>query len=146
MPLAITPTFSPWTHTSDDIYIYHLSLVLATATVSYDTSTRCTYSSLETLVPGAAYLVPGTVHAITQETMIQITGTGVCLARKISLSAGTTSLHVRATSRATPFSCDGGEGEAQFPHGAWTNCEAPPCVQSAVHVMLEKRGGPFRTD
>ena len=28
-------TFSPWTHTPDDSYIYQLSLVLATATVSY---------------------------------------------------------------------------------------------------------------
>ena len=28
------PTFSPWAHTSDDSYIYQLSLVLATATVS----------------------------------------------------------------------------------------------------------------
>ena len=35
MPVAITPTFSPWAHTSDDSYIYQLSLVLATATVSY---------------------------------------------------------------------------------------------------------------
>ena len=35
MPLAITPTFSPWTHTSDYSYIYQLSLVLATATVSF---------------------------------------------------------------------------------------------------------------
>ena len=35
VPLAITPTFSPWTHTSDDSYVYQLSLVLATATVSY---------------------------------------------------------------------------------------------------------------
>ena len=35
MPLAITPTFSPWMHTSDDSYIYQLSLVLATATVSF---------------------------------------------------------------------------------------------------------------
>ena len=34
VPLAITPTFSPWTHTSDDSYIYQLSLVLVTATVS----------------------------------------------------------------------------------------------------------------
>ena len=34
VPLAITPTFSPWTHTSDDSYLYQLSLVLATATVS----------------------------------------------------------------------------------------------------------------
>ena len=31
----ITPTFSPWAHTSDDSYIYQLSLVLATATVSF---------------------------------------------------------------------------------------------------------------
>ena len=34
VPLAITPTSRPWTHTSDDNYIYQLSLVLATATVS----------------------------------------------------------------------------------------------------------------
>ena len=27
---------APWTHTSDDSYIYQLSLVLATATVSYE--------------------------------------------------------------------------------------------------------------
>ena len=35
VPLAITPTFSLWTHTSDDSYIYQLSLVLATAIVSF---------------------------------------------------------------------------------------------------------------
>ena len=35
MPLAITPTFRPWTHTSDDSYFYQLSLVVATATVSF---------------------------------------------------------------------------------------------------------------
>ena len=34
-------------------------------------------------------------------------------------------MHVRATSRATPSFCDGGEGEAQSPHGTWTHCEAP---------------------
>ena len=39
MPLAITPTFSPWTHTSDDSYIYQLSLGLATATVSFISTT-----------------------------------------------------------------------------------------------------------
>ena len=33
VPLAITRTFRPWTHTSDDSYIYQLSLVVATATV-----------------------------------------------------------------------------------------------------------------
>ena len=55
------------------------TLRTAAAVVLYDTSTRCTYSSLEPLVPGAAYLVPGTVHASTQQT-IQIRGTGVCRA------------------------------------------------------------------
>ena len=35
VPLAITPTFRPWTHTSDDSYIYQLSLAVATATVSF---------------------------------------------------------------------------------------------------------------
>ena len=35
VPLAITPTSRPWTHTSDDSYFYQLSLVLATATVSF---------------------------------------------------------------------------------------------------------------
>ena len=34
VPLAITPSFRPWSHTSDDSYIYQLSLVIATATVS----------------------------------------------------------------------------------------------------------------
>ena len=29
------PTFRPWTHTSNDSYIFQLSLVVATATVSY---------------------------------------------------------------------------------------------------------------
>ena len=31
---GLPPTFRPWTHTSDDSYIYQLSLVVATATVS----------------------------------------------------------------------------------------------------------------
>ena len=35
VPLAITPTSRPWTHTSDDSYFYQLSLILATATVSF---------------------------------------------------------------------------------------------------------------
>ena len=32
---GITRTFRPWTHTSDDSYIFQLSLVVATATVSF---------------------------------------------------------------------------------------------------------------
>ena len=35
VPLAITRTNGPWTHTSDDSHIYQLSLVLATATMSF---------------------------------------------------------------------------------------------------------------
>ena len=31
---TLARTFRPWTHTSDDSYIYQLSLVVATATVS----------------------------------------------------------------------------------------------------------------
>ena len=33
--VRMTPTFRPRTHTSDDSYIYQLSLVVATATVSF---------------------------------------------------------------------------------------------------------------
>ena len=35
---GITWTFRPWTHTSDDSYTYQLSLVVATATVSFHVS------------------------------------------------------------------------------------------------------------
>ena len=38
VPLAITPMFRPCTHTSDDSYIYQLSLVVATATVSFSSN------------------------------------------------------------------------------------------------------------
>ena len=47
VPLEITPTFSPWTHTSDDSYIYQLSLVLATATVSFYVYSRVRHESVE---------------------------------------------------------------------------------------------------
>ena len=50
---------------------------------------------------------------------------------------------VRTTSRATPASCDGGEGEAQFPHGRRTHCEAPPCVESAVHAVVRAEEFPL---
>ena len=36
VPLAITPTFRPRTHTSDDSYMYQLSLVVATANTPYE--------------------------------------------------------------------------------------------------------------
>ena len=47
VPVAITPTFSPWTHTSDDSYIYQLSLVVATncifKIVTYDATRYVIY-------------------------------------------------------------------------------------------------------
>ena len=33
-----------------------------------------------------------------------------------------------------------GEGEAQFPNGTWTHCQAPPCVETAVHAVVQGRG------
>ena len=56
-----------------DVRDYNCSIRPAAAVVLYDTSTRFMYSSLEPLVPGAAYLVPGTVHtehASTQQTIL----------------------------------------------------------------------------
>ena len=47
-----------------DVRDYNIRTVAAA--VLYDTSTRCTYSSLEPLVPGAAYLVlSGRVDMLT---------------------------------------------------------------------------------
>ena len=46
--------FRPWTHTSDDSYIYQLSLVVATATVSFSGSGmqfRQNYNYLELQIP-----------------------------------------------------------------------------------------------
>ena len=94
--------------------------------------TRCTYfqsrASRSRCIPGTWY---GTCKHPTDYRRVR--GTGVFLARKNSLWAGTTSLR-RVTSRATPSS---GEGEAQFPHGTRIHCEAPPCcVESAVLVAV----------
>ena len=48
-----------------DVRDYNIRTAAAAA-VLYDTSTRCTYSSLEPLVPGAAYLViSGRVDMLT---------------------------------------------------------------------------------
>ena len=34
-------------------------------------------------------------------------------------------------------------GEAQFPHGTWTHCEAPTCVESAVHAVFRAEEFPL---
>ena len=44
-PTMRAPTFSPWAHTSDDRYIYQLSLVLGTATVSFSVRNDLKYHS-----------------------------------------------------------------------------------------------------
>ena len=46
-------TFRPWTHTSDDSYIYRLSLVVATATVSYLAIMQNTYRQFQ--APGTFF-------------------------------------------------------------------------------------------
>ena len=53
-------------------------------------------------------------------------------------------LITRVTSTATPSSCDGREGEVQFPHGTWIHCEAPSpcCLESAVHVEVAETPQP----
>ena len=56
----------------------------AAAVVLYDTSTRCTHSSPEPLVPGAAYTWY-LVRYMQAPNRVQIRGTGVCLERKNSL-------------------------------------------------------------
>ena len=54
VPLAITPTFRPWTHTSDDSYFYQLSLVVATATVSFSPRVFSTRERRMAAVPTVA--------------------------------------------------------------------------------------------
>ena len=49
VPLAITRTNGPWTHTSGDSYIYQLSPVLATSIVSILLDTRSTRSGIQIL-------------------------------------------------------------------------------------------------
>ena len=141
----------------------------AAAVVLYDTSTRCTYSSLEPLVPGAAYLVPGTVHASTQQT-IQIRGTGVCLARKTLLvsrdyliarrcytQSNAFPMRLRRRRSAVsqwnvdPLQCTTLRGVRSARSGLGQRSFRSPALHrkschASVPVMLEKRGGRCRTN
>ena len=75
----------PWTHTSDDSYIYQLSLVVATATVSFITwyvsSTTAITINTYMLLDVNSYPIPGTryVH-ITVVVVFD-----VCIYEKSSL-------------------------------------------------------------
>ena len=139
----------------------------AAAVVLYDTSTRCTYSSLEPLVPGAAYLVTGAVHASTQQT-VQIRGTGVCLARitrcdQDYLIARTCYkqsnaflMRRRRRSAVSPWNVDTLRsttlrGIRSARSGLWQRSFRSSALHrrschASVSVMLEKRGGRCRTD
>ena len=49
------PTFRPWTHASDDRYINQLSLVVATATVSYIYISGIHFMVSSDCVPGSEF-------------------------------------------------------------------------------------------
>ena len=127
-------------------------------------------SSLEPLVvPGAAYLVPGTVHA-KAPNRLQNQRYGVCLARRNSLRAGTTSLRcitsreqrrlphaTEKAKRSFPWNVDplrsttlvrglrsarSGLGQRSFR----SSVQNRKSCHALVSVMLEKRGDGCRTD
>ena len=56
LPLAITRTNGPWTHTYDDSYIYQLPLVLVTATISEFSDQMAISTSLTEPVYTSTYL------------------------------------------------------------------------------------------
>ena len=92
-------------------------------------------------IPGT--LVPGTVHAGTQHiTNQRYRGGSTSRVKTPCEQELPHCTYVRATSRATPASCDG-EGEEQFPHEMWTHCEALPCVEPAVHAMVRSEEFPL---
>ena len=146
------------------------TLCTAAAVVFYDTSTRCTYSSLEPLVSGAAYLVPVTVHASTQQTILRSEVWGSVSRVKTPCEQGLphcTSYVLQAEQRLPHATEEKAKrsfpverGPTAKPHPVWN----PQCTQwlgqrslrssvlhrkschASVSVMLEKRGGRHRTD
>ena len=139
----------------------------AEAVVLYDTSTRRTYSSLEPLVPGAAYLVPGRVHASTQQT-IQIRGTGAVSRVKTPCEQGLPHCtyvlqaeqrlpHATEEKAKRSFPIEGGPTAKFTLRGIRSACSSlgqssfrPSALHrkscyASVSVMLEKRGGRCRT-
>ena len=139
----------------------------AAAVALYDTSTRCTYSSLEPLVPGAACLVTGTVHASTQQTTNQRYG-GVSRASKLLVGGDYLAAHTcykqsnafllrrRRRSAFSPWKVDplrsttlrgirsarSGLGQRS---GTSSALHRKSC-HALVSVVLEKSGGRCRTD
>ena len=116
-----------------------------------------------------ANLVPGAVHARTQQT-IQIRGTGVCLARKTPCEQGLPHCtYVLQAEQRLPSATEE-KAKRSFPmergptakhHHAWnpqctqwfraegssrSSAPHPKSCHTSVSVMLEKRGGRCRTD
>ena len=100
--------------------------------------TRCTYfqsrASRSRCIPGTWY---GTCKHPTDYRRVR--GTGVFLARKNSLWAGTTSLR-RVTSKATPSSCDGEDPRRRSAVSPW-NMDALRSTTPLLRGIRSARGG-----
>ena len=127
---------------------------------------RCTYSSLEPLVPGAAYLVPGTVHANTQPTDYQVyksEGRGSVSRVRTPCEQGlphyTYVLEAEQrlphatekAKRSSPWNVDPLRSTTRRSRGlgrrSFRSCALHRKSRHAsVSLMLEKRGGRCRTD
>ena len=111
------------------IYVYQYY----TSTVLVRTRVLCS------LVPGTEYLVPGTRYIQAQNRPHNQRYGRLFRAAKLPVSRDY--LITGVASRATPSSCDR-EEESQFPYGTWIHCEAPPCVESAVHTEVAETPPP----
>ena len=89
------------------------------------------------LVPGAAYLVPGPRYVCTYQHNRPLQNQRYWgLFRAETLLVSRDHLITGVTSKVTPSLCDGDKGEVQFPHGTRIHCEATPCVETAVHAEV----------
>ena len=69
VPLAITRTNGPWRHTSDDSYIYQLSLVSATAIVSFILS-NLFFAPTSTIQVGRGKVLPEAITPAVGSVLI----------------------------------------------------------------------------
>ena len=79
VPLAITRTSRPWTHTPDDSYIHQLSLVVATATVSLRPPRNNWVEVAAVRHLRGAYTLRTTIYSITIRTCSDVEHSGVFL-------------------------------------------------------------------
>ena len=108
----------------------------ASAVVLYDTSTRCTYSSFKLLVPGAAYTwylvlymqAPSRLHkSEVRESVSRV---------KTPCEQGLPHYnYVLPAEQPLPHATEE-KAKRSFPMERGPNCEAPPCVESAVNAAV----------